>query len=135
MCFGHGQTTTELYFNLLSLGWTISRDKINCYTSKISGLCDKMFHRNPSKFSFLILRYFNLFSLYVQTRESITEKNELHRFSYFKCMSNFEGFRRNISSRINLLLLMSLAKVLTVWIWSHYYHFEICAIHRDLLYY
>ena len=61
MCFGHGQTTTELYFNLLSLGWTISRDKINCYTSKISGLCDKMFHRNPSKFSFLILRYFNLF--------------------------------------------------------------------------
>ena len=77
MCFGHGQTTTELYFNLLSLGWTISRDKINCYTSKISGLCDKMFHRSPSKifhFQFRATAYFIFFPINVETRETILEK-------------------------------------------------------------
>ena len=84
MCFGHGQTTTELYFNLLSLGWTISRDKINCYTSKISGLCDKMFHRNPSKFSFLILRYFNLFPYMFRPGNLLWKK------------MNYTGFQMNV---------------------------------------
>ena len=94
MCFGHGQTTTELYFNLLSLGWTISRDKINCYTSKISGLCDKMFHRNPSKFSFLILRYFNLFPYMFRPGNLLWKKMNYTGFlisNECRILKDFEG--------------------------------------------